>query len=154
MFDENIQPKPHHQNFFKLLQHSNEDELREKHVTARLSFLKQGITFTVYDYNIGTERTMPFDFVPIIIPSEEWETAEKGMSQRAEALNLFLEDVYGEQRILEAGIVPRKLVEDNPYYYAEQVIGIEIPLKNQVKGVYRGGSQSLDVKVSVSLLDQ
>lgn len=132
MFNEDKQPKPHYRNFFKLLQHFSEDELREKHETAQLSFLRQGITFTVYDNNVGTERTMPFDFIPIIIPPEEWEVVEKGMIQRAEALNLFLEDVYGEQRILEAGIVPRNLVEENPYYYAEQVKGIGIPLNNHI----------------------
>lgn len=132
MFDENNQPKPHYQNFFQLLQHFSEEELREKHETAQLSFLRQGITFTVYDNEGGTERTMPFDFVPIIIPPEEWEVVEKGMIQRAEALNLFLEDVYGEQQILEDGIVPRNLVEENPYYYAKQVKGLEIPLKNHI----------------------
>lgn len=132
MFDENMQPKPHYQNFFQLLQHFSEEELREKHETAQLSFLRQGITFTVYNNNVGTERTMPFDFVPIIIPPEEWELVEKGMIQRAEALNLFLEDVYGEQRILNDGVVPRNLVEDNPYYYEKQVKGLEIPLKNHI----------------------
>lgn len=132
MFEENKQPKPHYQNFFQLLQHFSEEELREKHETAQLSFLRQGITFTVYDNNVGTERTMPFDFVPIIIPPEEWEVVEKGMIQRAEALNLFLEDVYGEQRILHDGVVPRNLVEENPYYYDKQVKGIEIPLKNHI----------------------
>ena len=132
MFEANKQPKPHYQNFFQLLQHFSQEELREKHETAQLSFLRQGITFTVYNNNVGTERTMPFDFVPIIIPPEEWELVEKGMIQRAEALNLFLEDVYGEQRILNDGIVPRNLVEENPYYYEKQVKGIEIPLKNHI----------------------
>lgn len=132
MFEENKQPKPHYRSFFQLLQHFSEEELREKHETAQLSFLRQGITFTVYNNNVGTERTMPFDFVPIIIPPEEWEVVEKGMIQRAEALNLFLEDVYGEQRILDDGIVPRNLVEENPYYYEKQVKGIEIPLNNHI----------------------
>ncbi|MFC3212101.1 circularly permuted type 2 ATP-grasp protein [Planomicrobium okeanokoites] len=132
MFEEDKQPKPHYRNFFQLLQHFSEEELREKHETAQLSFLRQGITFTVYNNNVGTERTMPFDFVPIIIPPEEWEVVEKGMIQRAEALNLFLEDVYGDQKILQDGIVPRNLIEENPYYYEKQVKGIEIPLKNHI----------------------
>src|SRR5690606_1199819 len=132
MFTPNGKPKSHYQKFFDVLQKFSKEELREKHETAQLSFLRQGITFTVYNNNVGTERTMPFDFVPIIIPSEEWEVVEKGMIQRAEALNQFLEDVYHDKRILEDGIVPRRLVEDNPYYYDEQVKGIDVPLKNHI----------------------
>lgn len=132
MFTRHGKPKTHYQKFFDVLQKFSKEELREKHETAQLSFLRQGITFTVYNNNVGTERTMPFDFVPIIIPSEEWEVVEKGMIQRAEALNQFLEDVYHDKRILEDGIVPRRLVEDNPYYYDEQVKGIDIPLKNHI----------------------
>lgn len=132
MFNEEKVPKPHYKKFYEILTRFSEEALKEKHETAQLSFLRQGITFTVYTNNVGTERTMPFDFVPIIISREEWQTIEKGMIQRTEALNRFLDDVYHEQRILEDGIVPRHLVEDNPYYYAKQVQGIDIPLKNHI----------------------
>lgn len=132
MFTEQGTPKPHYLKFYETLSHFSKAELKEKHETAQLSFLRQGITFTVYNNNVGTERTMPFDFVPIIISPEEWKTIEKGMVQRTEALNRFLDDVYHDQKILEAGIVPRKLVEENPYYYAKQVQGIDIPLKNHI----------------------
>jgi len=132
MFDSAGLPKPHYQKFHDILSRFTEEELKEKHETAQLSFLRQGITFTVYNNNVGTERTMPFDFVPIIISPEEWKTIEKGMIQRAEALNQFLEDVYHDQKILEAGIIPRHLVEENPYYYAKQAQGINIPLKNHI----------------------
>lgn len=132
MFDENGTPKPHYRKFYSTLRKFSEEELKEKHETAQLSFLREGITFTVYNNNVGTERTMPFDFVPIIISPEEWETIEKGMIQRTEALNRFLDDVYHEGKILEDGIVPRRLVEENPYYYAKQVQGIDIPLKNHI----------------------
>lgn len=136
-FDEMVgadgKPKPHYQKFCDILSQFSEEELKEKHDTAQLSFLRQGITFTVYnDSSIGTERTMPFDFIPIIIPPEEWKTIEKGMIQRAEALNRFLEDVYHEQRIVEEGIIPRHLIEDNPYYYAKQVKGIDVPIQNHI----------------------
>lgn len=132
MFEENGTPKPHYRKFYNTLRKFSEEELKEKHETAQLSFLREGITFTVYNNNVGTERTMPFDFVPIIISPEEWETIEKGMIQRTEALNRFLDDVYHEGKILADGIVPRRLVEDNPYYYAKQVQGIDIPLKNHI----------------------
>lgn len=132
MFTAQGTAKPHYRKFYEKLQQFSEEELKEKHETAQLSFLRQGITFTVYNNNVGTERTMPFDFVPIIISPEEWDTIEKGMIQRTEALNRFLDDVYHNQKILEDGIIPRRLVEENPYYYAKQVQGINVPLKNHI----------------------
>ncbi|MDN3448560.1 circularly permuted type 2 ATP-grasp protein [Planococcus sp. APC 3906] len=132
MFTAQGTAKPHYRKFYEKLQQFSEEELKEKHETAQLSFLRQGITFTVYNNNVGTERTMPFDFVPIIISPDEWDTIEKGMIQRTEALNRFLDDVYHNQKILEDGIIPRRLVEENPYYYAKQVQGINVPLKNHI----------------------
>ena len=135
-FDEMLKatgkPKDHYQKFYEMLHTFSVDELKEKHETAQLSFLRQGITFTVYHNNVGAERTMPFDFVPIIIPPGDWETIEKGMVQRSEALNCFLHDVYNNQQILKDGLIPKALVEDNPYYYASQVQGIKIPLNNHI----------------------
>ncbi|WP_139311088.1 circularly permuted type 2 ATP-grasp protein [Paenisporosarcina indica] len=135
-FDEMLKatgkPKDHYQKFYEMLHTFSADELKEKHETAQLSFLRQGITFTIYHNNIGAERTMPFDFVPIIIPPGDWETIEKGMVQRSEALNCFLHDVYNDQQIMKDGIIPKALVEDNPYYYANQVQGIKIPLNNHI----------------------
>ena len=135
-FDEMLQasgkPKDHYQKFYDMIQNFSVEELKEKHETAQLSFLRQGITFTVYHNNVGAERTMPFDFVPIIIPPEDWETIEKGMVQRSDALNCFLQDVYNDQKIIKDGIIPRNLVEENSYYYAKQVQGIKIPLNNHI----------------------
>lgn len=135
-FDEMLKasgkPKDHYQKFYDMIQKFSIEELKEKHETAQLSFLRQGITFTVYNNNVGAERTMPFDFVPIIIPPEDWKTIEKGMVQRSEALNCFLQDVYNEQKIINEGIIPRNLVEENPYYYAKQIHGIKIPLNNHI----------------------
>ncbi|SIS45580.1 circularly permuted type 2 ATP-grasp protein [Salimicrobium flavidum] len=135
-FDEMMQPdatpKPHYQWFYQLVQEFSEQELMEKHETAQLNFLRQGITFTVYNQGNQLERTMPFDFIPIIIPEKEWDTIETGMKQRMKALNLFLEDIYNEQRIVDEGVIPRDLVENNPYYYYDQVAGINIPLQNHI----------------------
>ncbi|USK70015.1 circularly permuted type 2 ATP-grasp protein [Peribacillus asahii] len=131
MLQENGEPKEHYRQFHSVLQRLSEEEFKEKHETAQSSFLRQGITFTVYGEEGGTERTMPFDCVPIIIPADAWETIEKGMKQRVEALNLFLEDIYHDQHILNDGIIPRELVEQNPYYY-KQVSGTQFPLKNHI----------------------
>ncbi|WJE15479.1 circularly permuted type 2 ATP-grasp protein [Halobacillus sp. ACCC02827] len=125
-------PKQHYQWFYQLVQQFSERELMNKHETAQMNFLRKGITFTVYNHTGGTERTMPFDFVPIIIPREDWEKIERGMVQRMKALNHFLEDVYNDQRIVEAGIVPKELIENNPYYYKEQAGGLSIPLNNHI----------------------
>ncbi|HWL13627.1 MAG TPA: circularly permuted type 2 ATP-grasp protein, partial [Ureibacillus sp.] len=124
-------PKKHYVPFYEQLLKFSNEELLTKHMSAQSSFLKQGITFTVYGGDGDTERTMPFDFVPIIIPDDVWQTIEKGMKQRVEALNLFLHDVYHKQLILEAGVIPRKLIENNPYY-SREVIGMNIPLHNHI----------------------
>ncbi|MFC6040965.1 circularly permuted type 2 ATP-grasp protein [Paenisporosarcina macmurdoensis] len=135
-FDEMLKasgkPKDHYEKFYDMIKNFSVEELKEKHETAQLSFLRQGITFTVYHNNVGAERTMPFDFVPIIIPPKDWDIIEKGMVQRSEALNCFLQDVYNDQKIIEDGIIPRNLVEENPYYYAKQIKGIKIPLNNHI----------------------
>lgn len=128
---EGDKPKKHYVPFYQQLQRFTESQLLEKHSEAQSSFLRQGITFTVYGAEGGTERTMPFDFVPIIIPEHTWNQIEEGMKQRVEALNLFLHDVYHEQEIVKAGIVPKELIENNPYYY-NQAIGAKIPLHNHI----------------------
>lgn len=133
-FDEmlkNNEPKPHYKSFCNKLMEFSENELQQKNDAAQSNFLKQGITFTVYGAEGGTERTMPFDFVPIIITHDHWCTIENGMKQRVEALNLFLHDIYHEQQILKAGIIPATLVDHNPHYYKE-VIGAKIPLDNHI----------------------
>ncbi|WP_078596509.1 circularly permuted type 2 ATP-grasp protein [Evansella clarkii] len=132
MLSDEGRPRKHYASFYETLQQFSENELLEKHETAQLSFLRQGITFTVYSENQGTERTMPIDFIPIIIPPDQWKWIEKGVIQRTEALNQFLEDIYSGQNILKDGVIPRELIENNPYYYKEQVEGINVPLKNHI----------------------
>ncbi|MFD1019977.1 circularly permuted type 2 ATP-grasp protein [Thalassobacillus hwangdonensis] len=132
MMKDSDQPKAHYHRFHQLLHQFSIEQLKEKNETAQLSFLRQGITFTVYHDTVGTERTMPFDFIPIILPSEKWQKIEKGIKQRVKALNMFLEDVYGEQKIVEDGVIPRDLIEQNPYYYKEQASGYSIPHDNHI----------------------
>ena len=76
---------------------------------ADQSFFNQGITFTVYGNDKGTERIFPHDLLPRIITAAEWETIERGLTQRITALNLFLKDVYHEGKIIEDGVVPATL---------------------------------------------
>ena len=80
------------------------------------SFLLQGITFTVYGAESSTEQIIPTDLFPRIIGAAEWDKIEQGLIQRLRALNLFLADIYGDQKILADGIVPRDLVLGAPSY--------------------------------------
>ena len=95
------------------------DELRRRQTDADRAFLAQGITFTVYGDEQGTERIFPFDLLPRIVTAREWETLERGLTQRITAINLFLKDVYHEGRILAEGVVPRELVYSCRHYRRE-----------------------------------
>ena len=130
MFD-GQHPRKHYEAFYNKLSSMSENTLVEKNHAAQSSFLRQGITFTVYGSEGGTERAMPFDFIPIIIPSEKWGFIEQGMKQRVKALNLFLHDIYTNQQILKDGIIPRELIEQNQYYY-EEVINANLPVSNHI----------------------
>ena len=121
----------HYVHFNNNLKGFSSEELKEKHELAQQSFLRQGITFTVYQDDTGTERTMPFDFIPIIIPPTEWARIEKGMIQRTTALNHFLEDIYHQQNILNDGIIPKELVYNNPHYY-DLIHQLPFPIQNHI----------------------
>jgi uncharacterized circularly permuted ATP-grasp superfamily protein len=98
----------------------------ERRQLADLSYLVQGITFTVYSDGRGTERLFPFDLVPRIIPRSEWDTIERGLAQRVLALNLYLKDIYGQQRILKDKIIPRNLVYSCKHFRREMA-GLQVP---------------------------
>jgi hypothetical protein len=101
-----------------------QDEVQRRKQAADLSFLNQGITFTVYGREEGTEKIFPYDLLPRIITSAEWTKVEKGLTQRITALNLFLKDIYNEGRILKDGIVPRELVYTCPQF-RRQMMGLQ-----------------------------
>ena len=99
--------------------------LRRKH-SADMSFLTQGITFTVYGRKEGTERIFPYDLLPRIVTAGEWATIERGLVQRITALNLFLADVYHDGKILRDGAVPREIVYTCPHFRRE-MRGLQVP---------------------------
>jgi len=119
MFAEAALPRPEYLPLFKRLLDLEDDELRERQQTADIAFLNQGITFTVYGSGDGTERIFPYDLLPRIISSADWEILERGLKQRITALNLFLKDIYHEGKILRDGIVPRELVYSCKHYRRE-----------------------------------
>jgi uncharacterized circularly permuted ATP-grasp superfamily protein len=106
-------------------------ELADRQRTLEQSFLLQGITFTVYGAESATERIIPTDLFPRVIPAAEWRQIETGLTQRLTALNLFLADIYGEQRILADGVVPRDLVLGAPSYRRE-MRGLYVPHNSYV----------------------
>lgn len=99
----------------------NMAELMDRQRTADQTFIDRGVTFTVYSDNAGTEKIFPFDLIPRIIPAHEWAHLERGLVQRMTALNLFLADIYGPQRILAEGVVPREMIETSKNFRKELV---------------------------------
>jgi uncharacterized circularly permuted ATP-grasp superfamily protein len=86
------------------------EELMRRQATAQQALFKVGVTFNVYSDNQGTERIFPFDIIPRVISLKEWEWIERGLKQRIYALNLFLHDIYNEQKIIKDGIIPERVI--------------------------------------------
>ena len=119
MFEASARPRAHCGALVEELRAGSQAELGQRQLEADKAFLTQGITFTVYGDNEGTERIFPFDLVPRIITASEWRDLERGLAQRLTAVNLFLRDVYHDARILAEGVVPRDLVQSCKHYRRE-----------------------------------
>ncbi len=122
-------PRPHYGPYASWLDAQPLQLMRERREQAELIFRRVGITFAVYgdkDDGEGTERLIPFDLIPRVIPAGEWSELEKGLAQRVTALNRFIHDVYHEQHILKAGIVPAEQILGNAQYRPEMV-GVDPP---------------------------
>lgn len=126
MLDAGGRPRPHYQELYHRLLEMPAETLYQRQQAANTAFLNQGITFTVYGDDEGTERIWPYDLLPRIITGAEWETIERGLTQRITALNLFLKDVYHDGRILSDGIVPRWLVYSCKHFRRE-MRGVHVP---------------------------
>ncbi|WP_343520061.1 circularly permuted type 2 ATP-grasp protein [Sphingomonas sp.] len=103
-----------------------QSELQRRQQAAEATFRQLGITFAVYGDSDASERIIPFDIVPRIFLHDEWQRLSEGLVQRVEAINAFLEDIYGERRILKEGVLPAELVLRNPQFRPE-VAGIRPP---------------------------
>src|SRR6266850_1594764 len=126
MFEPSGQPRASYQGLHQRLAEMPPEELRRRQQAADLSFLHQGVTFTVYGREEGTERIFPYDLLPRIITSAEWNHVERGLTQRITALNLFLRDIYNEGRILADGVVPREMVYSCKHF-RRQMRGLQVP---------------------------
>lgn len=122
-FDEmhtpNGEVRPHYQDFSRWLDMQAPERLQNKRAEADLIFRRVGITFAVYGEESGTERLIPFDIVPRVIKAAEWKILEAGLRQRVQALNMFLKDIYNEQKILATGLIPPEQIFNNEQYRPE-----------------------------------
>ncbi len=118
--------RPHYTEFARWLADMPGEHLQQRRREADLLFYRAGITFTLYGDDQGTERLIPFDTIPRSIPASEWKIIEAGCIQRVQALNLFLADLYHDQRILKEGLIPPEQVLANDQYQLAMQ-GLDVP---------------------------
>ena len=121
-------PRPHYASLISILESFTLEDVARRERLQRLALMNQGITFTVYGEKEGLERIFPFDFVPRIIPAPEWKQIQDGLVQRITALNLFLLDIYGDQKCLHDKVIPPELVLSRKEYKRE-LRGVAPPRK-------------------------
>ena len=132
-FSKGDQIREHYKIYDEWLARQPGDMMAKRREEAELIFRRVGITFAVYgekdEEGAGTERLIPFDLIPRVIPAHEWAMMETGLIQRVTALNRFVHDVYHGQEIIKAGHVPREQIEDNAQFRPE-MMGVDVP--NQI----------------------
>lgn len=128
MFNQNGEVRPGYTHFKERVEQLKQEEFTRRQQSAERALMAMGITFNVYAENEGTERIMPVDIIPRIVEAKEWEKIEKGLIQRITALNLFLNDIYSDQKIIKDGIIPAEVIESSKDFL-RPCIGIK-PAKN------------------------
>src|SRR4051794_4158496 len=126
--------RAHYEGYSRWLAKQPGDVMKSRREEAEMIFRRVGITFAVYgakdEDGSGTERLIPFDLIPRVIPAHEWAEMERGLRQRVTALNRFIHDVYHEQEIIRAGLVPADQIFSNAQFRPE-MMGLDVP-----SGVY------------------
>jgi len=118
-FDQSGQPRDGVRTLVDRINTLPDGDLLHRQQAIELSLMRMGITFAVYGDQQGSEKIFPFDIVPRIVSAFEWAHVEAGLKQRIKALNLFINDVYHDQQIINDGVVPRSLLEDATSYRPE-----------------------------------
>ena len=126
MFTQNGEIKKGYDVFRDRVENLSREEMMRRQSAAEMAMMAMGITFNVYSEGQGTERIMPVDIIPRIVPAETWNNLEKGLVQRITALNLFIDDIYNGQKIIKDGIVPREVIESSKCFLKE-CIGVKPP---------------------------
>jgi uncharacterized circularly permuted ATP-grasp superfamily protein len=119
-------PRAHYAGLAETLRSIDVAEFRHRVDLVNAVLLQRGVTFTVYSDSRGTERILPFDLIPRIVPGREWSLLKRGIAQRVRALNAFLGDIYGPQRILREGRIPAELIFSSKFFNRE-MIGFRVP---------------------------
>jgi len=119
-------PRSHYAGLARTLASIDWSDFQHRVQTVNAVLLQRGVTFTVYADTRGTERILPFDLIPRIVPRDEWSLVKRGIAQRVRALNAFLGDIYHEQRILRAGKVPWELIYSSRFF-SREMIGVRVP---------------------------
>jgi uncharacterized circularly permuted ATP-grasp superfamily protein len=128
--------REHYREFDSWLKRQSAERIARKRAEADLAFRRVGITFAVYGDDAGTERLIPFDTIPRIIPAHEWSALEAGLVQRVKALNMFVHDIYHDQNIIKAGIIPAEQIYKNAQYRPEmQGINVASDIYAHIAGV-------------------
>jgi uncharacterized circularly permuted ATP-grasp superfamily protein len=128
--------RAHYGEFENWLAEQPAETVARKRVEADLIFRRVGITFAVYGNNAGTERLIPFDIIPRIIPAHEWSQLQKGLTQRVQALNMFIHDIYHAQHIVKAGVIPAEQIFRNAQYRPEmQDVAVAADIYAHIAGV-------------------
>ncbi len=126
MFDLNGKTRKSYQIFQKETEKLTYEDMLSRQYAAERSLMAMGITFNVYTEDQGTERIMPVDIIPRIVEKDEWNILERGLIQRIMALNIFLDDIYNDQKILKDGIVPRETIETSKCFL-KPCLGLKPP---------------------------
>jgi uncharacterized circularly permuted ATP-grasp superfamily protein len=126
MFGPGGEVRPHYAHLESRVATLPTEELQRRQQACELSFLHQGITFTVYSDSQATERIIPTDLLPRIVTAPEWSRIENGLKQRILALNLFLRDIYSDGKVLKDGVVPRSMIYGSKHYRRE-MRGLQVP---------------------------
>ncbi len=126
LFEPCGRPRRESETVFSYLQRMAGHDLKRRQLAADRSMLRLGITFNVYGDGEGTERIIPFDIVPRVLGAGEWDRLERGLNQRIAALNLFLDDIYHEQKIVKDGIIPEHVIQTAASFRRE-CVGLNPP---------------------------
>jgi uncharacterized circularly permuted ATP-grasp superfamily protein len=126
MFNDGASVRPHYARVQERWSRLTDAEYKRKQTAVDLAFMRGGVTFTVYSDDQGTERIFPFDLVPRVIPAKEWDLIERGLTQRLTALNMFLHDIYHEQKILQDRVIPPAYIMGAKHFRRE-FMGFNVP---------------------------
>jgi len=126
MFEAGGAPRAAARALVQLIETMTDGELLRRQQSAERALLHMGITFNVYGDSAGTERIFPFDLLPRIVAASEWAWIERGLKQRIRALNLFIDDIYHDQKIVKAGVVPAEIVR-TASSFRKECIGLDPP---------------------------